>query len=74
MLRLNFIKFGEGLPSKTLAAHILGYSNRDFDQKSSSGFERWLYKNQIKNDQINLTINLNAQNHLENILKCNRRV
>ena len=56
-------------PSKTLAAHILGYSNRDFDQKSSSGFERWLYKNQIKNDQINLTINLNAQNHLENILE-----
>jgi cell division protein FtsI (penicillin-binding protein 3) len=56
-------------PSKTLAAHILGYSNRDFDQKSSSGFERWLYKNQIQNDQINLTINLNVQNHLENILE-----
>ena len=56
-------------PSKSLASHILGYSNRDFDQRSSSGFERWLYKNEIKNDQINLTINLNAQNHLENILK-----
>ena len=56
-------------PSKTLAAHILGYSNRDFDQKSSSGFERWLYKNQIKNDQINLTINLNVRIILKIFLK-----
>ena len=30
-------------PSKSLASHILGHSNRDFDQKASSGFERWLY-------------------------------
>ena len=56
-------------PSKSLASHILGHSNRDFDQKSSSGFERWLYKNEIKNNKINLSINLNVQNHLENILE-----
>ena len=55
-------------PSKSLASHILGHSNRDFDQKASSGFERWLYKNEIKDDYINLSINLNVQNHLENIL------
>ena len=52
-------------PNKNLASHILGFSNRDFEENSSAGFERWIYKNDIKSERINLSLNINVQNHLE---------
>jgi len=52
-------------PNKNLASHVLGFSNRDFEENSSAGFERWIYKNDIKSERINLSLNINVQNHLE---------
>jgi len=52
-------------PNKNLASHILGFSNRDFEENSSAGFERWIYKNNIKSERIDLSLNINVQNHLE---------
>ena len=55
-------------PNKTLASHIIGYSNRDFDENSSAGLERWIYKNNIQSENIHLSLNLNVQNYLEKAL------
>jgi len=52
-------------PNKNLASHILGFSNRDFEENSSAGFERWIYKNKINSEKIILSLNINVQNHLE---------
>ncbi len=54
-------------PNKALASHVIGYSNRDFDENSSAGLERWIYKNKIQSE-IYLSLNLNVQNYLEKAL------
>jgi len=55
-------------PNKALASHVIGYSNRDFDENSSAGLERWIYKNNIQAEKIHLSLNLNVQNYLEKAL------
>ena len=55
-------------PNKALASHVIGYSNRDFDENSSAGLERWIYKNKIQSENIHLSLNLNVQNYLEKAL------
>ena len=55
-------------PNKALASHVIGYSNRDFDENSSAGLERWIYKNNIQSENIYLSLNLNVQNYLEKAL------
>ncbi|MEE3164926.1 MAG: penicillin-binding protein 2 [Pseudomonadota bacterium] len=50
-------------PNKTLASHIIGYSQRDL--KGGAGFERTISYSGIASSSINLSIDLRIQNHLE---------